>query len=232
MFPSFSSDIEASRQVLRSFPENLREAIGLSLENFFTLLGFYSYLFNYILLAGSIQAMNMGLGLLSKERRNKTEDFLLTKPVRRSLILTSKIGAGLTAIVITNLFFVVSTLLFATLIVDQNFSTTIYFLVSFTLFLVQLFFFFFGILLSTVIPKIKSVISISLPVVFGFFIFSLFGSVIGENIYRYTTPFKFYSTQFIINNARYEMQYLYLEIILLIFFILASYVLYTRKDIP
>ena len=44
--------------------------------------------------------MNLGIGIISKEVRDKTADFLLTKPVSRVTILVAKMMAAFTCIVL------------------------------------------------------------------------------------------------------------------------------------
>ena len=101
MFPAFSSNTEELKKLLENLPLALRNAIGLSLDTIGSLLGFYSTLtFLYITLCGAIQAMNLGTSIVSKEVREKTADFLLTKPVSRVQILTAKLLAALTSLVI------------------------------------------------------------------------------------------------------------------------------------
>lgn len=110
MFPAISRDIIEFQKLLEGFPEPVRKALGLEVENFGTILGFYSYMFVYITLCGAIQAMHIGTSIVSKEVRDKTADFLLTKPVSRTKILTAKLLAALTTIVMTNIVFFLSAL--------------------------------------------------------------------------------------------------------------------------
>jgi ABC-2 type transport system permease protein len=100
MFPAFAKDAEEFSKLLEGYPEAVRKAIGIELGHFFTTLGFYSYAFTFISLCGAIQAMNYGTGVISKEIREKTADFLLTKPVTRIRIMISKFLAVLTSIII------------------------------------------------------------------------------------------------------------------------------------
>ena len=102
MFPSFSREAEEFKKLLEGYPEALRRALGLAVENIGSILGFYSYVFLYISLVGAIQAMNLGMSIVSKEVRDKTADFLLTKPVTRTKIMTSKLLAAVASLVITN----------------------------------------------------------------------------------------------------------------------------------
>ena len=104
-FPSLARDAEEYKHILDGYPEELRKAIGLSVDSLATILGFYSYMFVYLKLCGAIQAMMIGISIVSKETREKTADFLLTKPIARPQIITSKLLAALTLLVITNISF-------------------------------------------------------------------------------------------------------------------------------
>jgi ABC-2 type transport system permease protein len=79
--------------------------------------------------------------------------------------------------------------------------------------------------------KIRSVLSVSLGTVFGFFIINMFGSVIGEEALRYITPFKYFETGYIIKNGSYEVQFVILSLAFVIAATAASYIIYSRKDI-
>jgi ABC-2 type transport system permease protein len=101
MFPAFSRDAEEFNRLIQGYPEEVRKAFGIG-SNITSFFGFYTYIFFYIVLCGSIQAMNLGISIISKEVRQKTADFLLTKPVKRKQVVTSKLLAVLTALVLQN----------------------------------------------------------------------------------------------------------------------------------
>lgn len=231
LFPSFTKDIDASKKILEHLPLALREALGISLKNFFTIFGFFGYLFNFVVLAGAIQAMNLGVGAISKEDSGKTADFLLTKPVGRAKIITAKLLAALTSLILTNIVFITSAFIAANVASTDRFSATIFLLITATLFLVQLVFLALGALFSVVIPKIRSVITVTLPTIFTFFIIGSLGAIIGNESVRYITPFKFYDTTYIINNGRYEVPYVVIEAIFVIVAISVTYIVYSRRDI-
>lgn len=231
LYPAFSKDVTGLTKALEGYPLALRKAIGLSLESFTTMLGFYSFMFGYILLCGAIQAMNLGTSIVSKEVRDKTADFLMTKPVSRKQILTAKLLGILTSIVITNIIYLIIAILVANAVKTGNYSLKIFIMISLTLFFVQLMFLALGVIVSVILPKIKSVIAVSLGTVFSFYIINMFGSVIGEKAVRYITPFKYYDVAYIIKNGSYEVTFVILEIILVAIAIVASYRIYMKKDI-
>lgn len=230
IFSSVSGDIESFKSVLQSMPEVLRKMLSIYVESISTLEGFYSFVFVYIVLCGAIQAMNLGVSIVSKEVRDKTADFLLTKPVSRERILTFKLLAALASLLITNIIYLLITIP-TTLTVNTDFNMKIFLLISFTLFFVQLIFLALGFLVSVAAGKIKSVISVSLTTVFGFFIISMLGSVIGDKAVRYISPFKYFDSTYIVKHAAYETSFIIVGIVVVIAAIAASYLVYLRKDI-
>jgi len=231
MFPAFTKDIAASQKVIANMPLAVRDALGISLKNFFTVYGFFAYLFTFLSLSGAVQAMNLGVSAISKEDSGKTVDFLLTKPVSRATVVTSKLLAALTSLIITNVIFSLAALTMARSVSTGDFNPKTFLLISITMFFVQLFFLALGVLFSVLIPKIKSVISVSLPTVFTFFIIGTLGAIVGNERVRYFSPFKFYDTAYIINHNSYEIRFIIIEIVFVVITTIASYVIYINKDI-
>lgn len=231
MFPSISRDVEVFKKMLEGFPEAVTKAIGLEIESFGSILGFYSYIFLYLTLCGAIQAMNIGTSIVSKEVRDKTADFLLTKPVSRSKIVTSKLLAALTTLVFTNALFLVAASLIVSQVKIEAYSMKIFFMISITLLFVQLIFLALGFLISVIFPKIKSVLTVSLGTVFTFFIIGMLTATTGDESKRYLSPFQYFDTGYIIKNSSFETPFLLAGGSIIIVSIVASYVIYTMKDI-
>jgi ABC-2 type transport system permease protein len=231
MFPTISKDADEFKKLLEGYPEGVRKAIGLNLDSFASLLGFYSYIFVYIALCGAIQAMNIGTAILSKEVREKTADFLLTKPVKRVTIITSKILAALTSLIFTNIIYIFSTLLIFSQIKDGNYNREIFYLISLSLFLIQVIYLAVGIFISVVFLKIKSVISVSLGTVFTTFIIGMLGSSADDKALKYMSPFKYFEPNYIMENSSYETSFLFTCVVLVLVLFIGTYVIYTKKDI-
>lgn len=232
VYPQFTKDTETTRHLLGTLPSQLRDMVGLSLANFFSFLGFYSYTFTYVTLAGAIQAMNLGVAMLSKEANSKTTDFLLTKPITRSRIFVAKLAAVLTVVIITNIVLHGVTYLLAKLFGAGEFDNRTYALLAGTFLLVQVWFVACGILVSQLAGRIKSVISWSLSIVFGLFVLGLLGALIGDEDIRYVTPFKYFNLMKVIENDSYETVFVWLMIGFVTIAISVSWWRYTKKDIP
>lgn len=230
IFPGVAREGEEFNKLIMSYPEAVRKAFGLIMD-LTSFLGYYSYVFQYVILCGAIQAMNLGTSIISKEVRQKTADFLLTKPVKRSEIVTSKLMAVLTALVITNIICTTLGAIVGNMVKVQDFSMRIFILISLTLFFIQLIFMALGVVISVTAAKIKSVLAVSVGTVFGFFILNMFSSIIGDDALRYVTPFRYFDTAYIIKNSGYEFQFLVISAVFVVMAIAASYIIYTKKDI-
>lgn len=231
MFPAFTKDVEASQRILSNLPLAVRNALDISLKSFFTIYGFFAYLFTFVALAGAVQAMNLGVEMISKEDSGKTADFLLTKPISRVKVVTSKLLAAACLLMFTNVAFSMVAVITARMVTVGDFSVKTFLLISATLLLIQMMFLALGLLFSVTIPKIKSVIPVSLPTVFTFFIIGMLGSILGNANVRYITPFKFYDPNYIMANGSYELRFLIVELVFIIIAVIASFIIYLKKDI-
>lgn len=230
LFKALGPDIVSFKAFLNNMPEVVKKSFNILVDSISTLEGFYSFVFAFVVLCGAIQAMNLGTGIVSKEVREKTADFLMTKPVSRSTIMTSKLLAAMTALALTNIIYLGLTIAAAVAVVN-TFNLKIFFLISLTMFFVQLMFLALGIMISVIAGKIKSVISVSLSTVFGFYIIGSLGSFLGEKNVRYFSPFRYFEPAYIIQHGAYETSFAVIGLVLIIALLAASYLVYLKKDI-
>jgi ABC-2 type transport system permease protein len=231
LFPAFTKDVTEFKKLLEGYPEPVRKALGMDLNTLFSILGFYCYALTFITLCAAIQAMNLGTSIVSKEVREKTADFLLTKPVTRSTIITAKLLAALVSLVITNVIYFAAASFMAFQVKTEDFSFQTFFLLSLTILFIQLMFLAMGIIISVSVPKIKSVLSVSLSTVFAFYFLGVIGSTTDDEAKRYISPFKYFDTSYIMEKSSYEVSFLIVGAFLIILAIAASYRVYSKKDI-
>ena len=95
LFPEMKGQMDSVNDVFASMG-SFSEAFGMDRLNFGTLIGFYAVECGNILgLGGAFYASLCAAGILSKEEKNKTAEFLLTHPVSRKRIITEKLIAVL-----------------------------------------------------------------------------------------------------------------------------------------
>jgi len=89
LFSSFSGEAKLVNEVMANFPEEFLIAFGMANMDLATILGFFGVIFFFVQMCLSIQAANYGFSLVSVEERELTADFLLTRPVGRTINSTT-----------------------------------------------------------------------------------------------------------------------------------------------
>lgn len=233
LFPAFADQAALMNEMMAKFPPEMRAAFGLDNMDLSTVLGFYSFIFLFVQLCLAIQASFYGFGLVSIEESELTADFLLSKPVSRTQVLTSKLLAAFTCLTITNLVVWVSSFAAISLFRggrDYDSGTLLLLLLSIAIF--QLFFLSVGLVISLLVKRVRSVTPYALGLAFGAYILSGFSGVFGDVALELITPFKHLDPAYIVQNGAYDTPLLLLNVAVSIVALVASYWLYIRRDIP
>ena len=103
LFPEMKGQMDSVNDVFASMG-SFTAAFGMDRLNFGTLTGFYAVECGNVLgLGGAFYAALCAVGILSKEEKERTADFLLTHPVSRTRIITEKLIAILIQITAMNI---------------------------------------------------------------------------------------------------------------------------------
>lgn len=231
-YPSIASQIAEFQKVFNSFPIEFQRALGLNSLDFGGILSFYTFSLTYILLAGAVQAMNLGVSVLSAEVRDKTGDFLFVKPVSRRRIIAMKMLAVFIQIVITNAVFFVASWFIVSLISTSGFDVQLFVLLTVTLFFIQLFFASFGFFISGFLKRIKTVLPISMGVVFLFYILFLLNQTLKDVKLSYISPFSYFELSVISKNMSYDGPFVLLWTFFVALFVYLTFELFVKKDLP
>jgi ABC-2 type transport system permease protein len=232
-FSVFADQAALMNEMMARFPAEMRAAFGLDKMDLSTVLGFFSFILLFVQLCLAIQASNYGFGLVSVEESELTADFLLSKPVSRTRVLTSKLLAALTSLAITNLIVWVSSFAAISFFRDgraYETSTLLLLLVSLVIF--QLFFLSVGLVLSLLVKRVRSVTPYALGLAFGAYVLGAFSGVLGDVKLELLTPFKHFDAAQIVQNGGYDTPLVILNVVVSLVALAASYWLYVRRDIP
>lgn len=232
LYPGMANDAEDFKKLLGGYPPVVRAMLGINLDYITTILGFYTFIFSFIVLCGAIQAMNLGVSILSKESRERTADFLLVKPVSRFTIVSAKLLAAFTILLVTNIVFNGAAFTLANVVKTSDFSGKLFLMINLTMLFIQLMFFAIGLLISVFFNKLKAVLPISLGTVFGFYMIgALLASGKDSETARFASPFRYFDIAYIIKNASYEASYFITGAVIVVAAVAASYMVYIKKDI-
>lgn len=103
LFPEMKGEMEGVSDIFSSMG-SFTAAFGMDRLNFGTFTGFYAVECGNVLgLGGAFFASLCGAGILSKEEKERTAEFLLAHPVSRRRIITEKLAAVLVQVTAMNL---------------------------------------------------------------------------------------------------------------------------------
>ena len=231
-FATFQGNGRAVTDLISQFPQSVQTIFGLTGFDLTKASGYYGVLFMYIALMAAVHAVLLGSGIVSKEERDKTSEFLFVKPISRYKVLNLKIVAGLFNIVILNLVTLVSSLYFVDYFSKgQTFLNDIIILMTGLLFL-QIIFFFLGTVFAGATRKPKSSSAFATSILLFTFVMTFFINI-NQNFdwLKYFTPFKYFDAKDLMNNGGFDLVYLSIAASLVIVAIIVTYRSYSKRDL-
>jgi ABC-2 type transport system permease protein len=222
----------ATSDVFSKMPYSLKALLGIGPFDVTTMSGFFAFLFPYLEITAAIHAVLLGSGIIAKEERDKTTEFLMVKPVSRVAIITSKFLAALVNVVIINIVTLISSIYLAAAYNNgKNISGEVEtFLLS--MFIVQLIFLSLGALLAAILKNAKASGSLAAGILFGCYVISKITDLTDRvNFLNVLSPFKYFSYQNIVNGNGLSLSIVILCILLVSAFTISTYFFYNKRDL-
>ena len=232
IFQGFAEQSAMVSQLMSSFPRELLIAFGMEDMDWSTIMGFFGLVFVFCQICLAIQSANYGFALVSLEETEWTADFLISKPVGRRQIMTSKLLAALTALGLTDVFVWMASFLYVIIFRgDQLIPLAPMLLLLFSMPIFQLFFLSVGMLISLLVKRVRNVTPFSMGLVFGLYILNAFGDMIGEEGLEILSPFKHFDPGYIIKNSTWNVPLVLISVMVTILALAASYWLFAKRNI-
>jgi len=219
-------------EVLNGLPEAMLDAFSMNAFNLTTVEGFFGVMFVFIGLILSIAAVMWGSDIISKEERDKTVEFALTLPVRRSTLIAAK-----TAVVITNSIILALFTWGITLANTARYNPAPDFygfvaLGMLAIFIMQLIFLAIGIFLGAAIKNHKRAGSIAISILLGTYFLSVIAGLNEDfEVLKYFTPFKYFDPALLLHESRLEPVYLWISLAIFVLSMAGAYLAYSRRDL-
>jgi len=221
-----------NNEVFNKMPHTMKAILGIGSFDVTTISGFFALMFLYIELTAAIHAALLGSGIIAKEERDKTAEFLMVKPVSRTTIVTSKLLAALVNVLILNL-----VALFSSIIMVSSYNKgsdisgeVTMFLLS--MFIVQLIFMSLGALLSALMKNPKTSGSFATGILLGGYIIYIITDLTDRlNVLKVLSPFKYFSYEDIIKGEGLSSSAIILSILLVAVFFALTYFFYRKRDL-
>ena len=206
------------------------DAFGMDQLNFGEVIGYFATeCANTLGLGGSIFAAILGISALGKEEQNHTAEFLLSHPISRANILTSKALSIISQILIMNLTVMAVTLV-CTLAIGENTDIGKVLLLFLANIIMQ-------IEIAAICLGISAFLNngglgIGIGIAFWLYFINIISNLSEElEILKYITPFGYTDGSNIVSNNTLEIKYLVVGAIFTLIGIAIAYKKYLSKDI-
>ena len=231
-FAAYEAAGQSVQDMLGVLPKAVRIVFGLSGFDLTKASGFYGVLFLYIALMAAVHAALLGSNLISKEERDRTSEFLYSKPITRGKALTAKLLAGLVNLVLLNLATLVSSFYFVGYFgKGESVGADILVLMAGLLFL-QLIFFSIGTVVAGVVRRPKSAGSIATSIMFLTFLLSYLVNLNDKlDALKYLSPFKYFEAAPLMANAQLDPVYVALSVAIVVLAVFGTYHFYSARDL-
>lgn len=213
-------------------PKSIQNIMGVGVLDLSIAIDFYGVFYFYISLVAAIHAVILSSGIISKEERDKTVEFLLVKPVSRNRIVTPKLLAALTNIIVLNLAISVSsyfTVLYYSEGNSEGLLKNIAILMA-GLFALEIIFAAVGAFCAAVFKKPKLSASVSTGIMLASFVLSVVLDIWGKDSFlKYFTPFKYFDAKLLLNN-NYNPICTIISVVAVVALIAGAYYFYNKRD--
>jgi len=194
--------------------------------------GFFGVLFLYIAAMGAIHASLLGASLVSKEERDRTSEFLYTKPLTRGQALTSKLLAGLTNVVILNIATSLSSVYFVDFFSKGEPVGNEVTLLMIGLLFLQLIFFSMSALVAGIVKKPKAAPSIATSIMFLTFLIAYLVNMSEKlDFLKYLTPFKYFDALALLTDGKLDPLYVGMSVVIVAVSVFGTYHFYGARDL-
>lgn len=232
-YPMIAQEQELMDMILAYYPPELLRAFGLSnVQSLATIKGYLPLIFVFLQLLLAIQASVSGFSALTLEESDRTADFLLTKPVNRTQIYSSKVSAalfGLGVISLASVLAIISTIMiFAP---DETVNQSILNMLYVSIPLFQVVFFSVGLVVSMMLKRVRSVLGMAMGL--SFFTYGSYAikETIDSDWIGHITPFHYFDVAIIVQQGTLNTFYVILSVLIIIVSVIFSYVLYKKRNI-
>ena len=229
IYPEMKGEMESISDVFADMG-SFSAAFGMDQINFGTLLGYYAIECGNVLgLGGAFFAAICGSGILAKEEKEHTAEFLMTHPVSRRKVITQKLISVMLQIVILNVI-VFAVVVAGMAVIGENVPWKEMFLLHGAYLLLQIEL--AGICFGVSAFLRRGSVGIGLGVAVTMYFLNLISNITeSAEFLKYITPFGYANGTEIVTEVTLDGTLIALGMVYAIVGIVAAYWKYTKKDL-
>ncbi|MGJ7919006.1 ABC transporter permease subunit [Neobacillus sp. LXY-4] len=232
-YEAYSSSGQSINDLMADMPKSLKAVMGFGEVDLSTIGGYYTILYIYLLLMATIHAVMLGASIIAKEERDKTSEFLFVKPVSRNTVITAKLLAAFTNVVVFNLVTLGSLIFYIgrlnTSGEDVNGDIA---LTMAGMFFLQVLFMVIGTALASIKSKPKKAASVATGILLLTYMLSIIIDL-NENLegLKYLTPFKYFEAKDVMFGGGLDNVFVILSVAVSVLLIIVTYTFFKKRDL-
>jgi ABC-2 type transport system permease protein len=231
-YAAFKGAGQTVTQLFAGVPKPVLAVLGISGFDLTKASGFYGVLFLYIAVMAAVHAALLGSGVIAEEERDKTSEFLYSKPVSRGRALTAKLLAGLTHVVVLNIVTMLSSFYFVGYFGKGESVTRDILILMAGLIFLQVVFFAIGAVVAGTVRRPKSAASIATSIMFLTFLLSVLVNLNDKlSFLKYLSPFRYFDAATLMADGRLDPVYVVLSVVIVMLAAFGTYHFYDAKDL-
>ncbi len=227
----------SSNQSLNELVNQLPTAVGVLLGirgsfDLSTAAGYYGLCYYYLAVAAAIHAAMTGAGIISKEERDKTTEFLVAKPVTRTQIITEKLLAGLANSLILNIVTAVTSMIMVGYFNNADMLAGEILTLMAGMFVLQIIFILVGTGIAAISKNPKTASSAAIVVLlFALMLAKIIDMSSQLDGLKYFTPIKYYEAEQLLLQGGFSPVYTILSLMIIAALLKMTYTFYKRRDL-
>lgn len=231
-YGAFESSGTSVNKLMEELPRAVRIIFGVGTFDLSKAIGFYGLLYMYLVVMATIHAVVLGADIISKEERDRTSEFLFTKPVRRTTIITAKLMAALVNMVVLNIVTLISSILVVDYYNKAESDTRGILMLMAGMFLLQMIFLSIGTSVAAISKKPRPATSMATAVLLVAFILSVVVDInTNLEFLKYATPFQYFDAKDIMPGSRLDPAYTALSGVITVALLTVTYRFYATRDL-
>ncbi len=231
-FEASAASGQSMNSIALNMPSSVRAVMGLGDFDLSKASGYYGILFIYLAVMAAIHASMLGSGIISKEERDKTSEFLFVKPLARTSIITSKLISALANLAVLNLAALASSVAAMNLFGNGENITNGILTLMWAMFIMQTIFLLVGTFFAAISrnPAVAAPKSAAL-LFFTFFISTAIDLDRKLEFLKYITPFKYFEAKDIIYGGGLNPVFLAISLATCTVLLAGTYLFLNKRDL-
>ncbi|CEG26422.1 ABC transporter permease subunit [Bacillus sp. B-jedd] len=231
-YDAMSNSGQSINDLMGALPKGLQAFFGIGGLDLSTVIGYYGLLYLYVVIMAAIHAVMLGANIIAKEERDKTAEFLFSKPVSRRKVVSCKLSAAFVQAAIINFVAYVSSILIVSrydggAYADRDIAT-----LMIGMFLLQLVFLAVGASVGALEKKAGKAGATATSIMLATFILSVAIDMNDKmDPLKYLTPFKYFEAKELLHDGGFNGVFILLSAAIIAVMTAVTYINFQKRDL-